>query len=100
MQMIYSAVGLAMIGVVAGLAFRWKVLLPLIIFVPVAAIVLSISRSVSYEETAIEIVIAEAILQGSYFAGLLIRFVATAAMRLVGDTAVKSRRDPAAHGNE
>ena len=98
--MIYSAVGLTVIGVAAGLAFRWKVLLPVIVLLPFASVAFSIWRSFGYEETAGVVIGAEAILQGGYFAGLLIHFVATAAMRLVGNPAVKGRRDPAAHGNE
>jgi hypothetical protein len=98
--MIYSAIGLAVIGIAAGLLFRWKVLLPVIVLVPIAAIGISISRGFGYQEMAIVVIAAETILQGSYFVGLLIRVVATAAMRLVGNSAVKGGRDPAAHGNE
>lgn len=98
--MIYSAVGLTVIGVAAGLAFRWKVLLPVIIILPFAAVAFSISRGFGYETTTGVVVGAEAILQGGYFAGVLIRFVGATAMRLIGSPAVKSRRDPAAHGNE
>lgn len=99
-QMIYSAVGLTVTGVAAGLAFRWKVLLPVIVLLPFAVVAFSISRSFGYEETAGIVIGAEAVLQGGYFVGLLIRFVATAAMRLIGSSAVKSQHDPAAHSNE
>ena len=89
-----------MTGVAAGLAFRWKVLLPVIVLLPFAVVAFSISRSFGYEETAGIVIGAEAVLQGGYFVGLLIRFVATAAMRLIGSSAVKSQHDPAAHSNE
>ena len=98
--MIYSAVGLTVIGVAAGLAFRWKVLLPVIVLVPLAAVAMSIPHNYGYEETAIAVILAEAILQGGYFVGLIMRLVASAAIRSVRDSAVKGRRDPATHGNE
>ena len=79
--MLYSAMCVAAIGVGAGLAFRWKVLLPVIVLLPLAAIMFSVSRGFIYKETAIVIFIAEGILQGGYFVGLLVRFIATASLR-------------------
>jgi hypothetical protein len=99
--MIYSAAGLAVIGVAAGLAFRWKVLLPIILLLPVAAIIFSVSRAFSYGETAAVVIGAEVVLQGGYFVGLLMRFVATVVIRWTGSpTALKSGRDPTAAGND
>lgn len=91
--MIYSAVGLAVTGAAAGLAFRWKVLLPIILILPVAVIIFS--RGLGFADTAIAIIVAEAILQGGYFAGLLLRFMATAISGLF-----KSRRDSEVHGKD
>ncbi len=92
--MIYSAIGLAVIGAAVGVAFRWKVLLPVIVLLPFAAIVFSVSRGLNHEDTAIVVVAAEAVLQGGYFSGLLIRFISTASMRSAGVSSVfKSRRD-------
>jgi hypothetical protein len=79
--MVYSAIGLAVIGVGAGLAFRWKVLLPVIVLLPLAAIIFSTSRGLSYKNGAIVIVVAEGMLQAGYFAGLLIRSIAIASLR-------------------
>jgi len=99
--MIYSAVGLAVIGAAVGLAFRWKMLLPVIVLLPVAAIIFSVSRGFSHEDTAIVVIVAEAVLQGGYFAGLLTRFFATAIMRSAGISGLfKGRRDPEARGND
>ena len=89
--MIYSAVGLAVLGAAAGLAFRWKVLLPIILILPIAVIIFSFSRGLGYADTAIAVIVAEAILQGGYFAGLLLRLMANAISGLF-----KSRRDPEA----
>lgn len=99
--MIYSGIGLAVIGAAVGFAFRWKVLLPVIVLLPVAAIIFSVSRGLSYGDTAIVVIVAEAILQGGYFAGLLIRVVASASMRPTGARIFfKSRRDPGAGGED
>jgi hypothetical protein len=97
--MIYSAIGLAVIGAAVGFVFRWKVLLPIIVVLPIAAIIFSASRGLSHGDTAIVVIVAEAILQGGYFAGLLMRLVSSASMRSTGARSFfKSRRDPAAGG--
>ena len=97
--MIYSAVGLAVIGVAAGLAFRWKVLLPVIVLLPFAAAIFPGSRDI--KDTVIVILVAEAVLQGGYFAGLLIRFMAIAGMRAASASAFfKRRRDRKTHDND
>ena len=70
-----------MIGVAAGLVFRWKVLLPAVIVLPFPVIGFAISHGFGYEQTAITVIFAEAIVQGGYFAGLLLRFLAAAATR-------------------
>jgi hypothetical protein len=99
--MIYSAIGLAVIGAVVGLAFRWKVLLPVIVLLPVAAIIFSVSHGLSNGHTAIVVIVAEAILQGGYFAGLLMRLVSSRSMRSAGAKSFfKSRRDPGAGGED
>ncbi len=99
--MIYSAIGLAVIGAAVGLAFRWKVLLPVIVVLPIAVIIFSVSRDLSLGDTAIIVIVAEAILQGGYFAGLLMRLVSSASMRPVGARSFfRSRRDPGAGGED
>ena len=94
--MIYSAVGLAVIGVAVGLAFRWKVLLPIIVLLPFVVIVFSVSRGLNHEDTALAVVAAEALVQAGYFSGLLIRFISTASVRSAGFSNVFKRR----HGTE
>ena len=73
--MLYSAVGLAVLGAAVGLAFRWKVLLPFIIVLPFLAVPLSVSRGLNYGNIVIVVIAAEAALQGGYFIGLLTRFI-------------------------
>jgi hypothetical protein len=99
--MVYSALGLAVIGVGTGLAFRWKVLLPVIVLLPLAAIVFSVSRGFSYKDTIIVVLAAEGILQVGYFAGLLIRFIADASLRPGGVlNFFKARRDSRGQAND
>ena len=99
--MIYYVVGLAVIGAAAGLAFRWKVLLPVIALLPLVAIIFSVSRGLNHKDTAIVVIVAEAVLQGGYFAGLLIRFVSTASTRSAWISGLfKGRRDPEVRDND
>lgn len=91
--MVYFAVGLAVIGAAAGIAFRWKVLLPVILLLPLLTIVFSVSRGLTPGNIAIVVIVAEAILQGSYFLGLLMRFITTAGMRLAGASTFFKNRD-------
>jgi hypothetical protein len=98
--MVYFAVGLAVIGVAAGMAFRWKVLLPVIVLLPLLSIIFSVSRGLTLRDIAIVVIVAEAILQGGYFLGLLIRFITTAGRRLGGvSTFFKNRHDPDGRAN-
>ena|SRR5947209_4161695 len=90
--MMFSAIGLAALGTALGLVFRWKVLLPIILLVPFAVIILSVSRGIDLQQTVITVLLAEAILQGGYFFGLLIRFVTTAGGRWVGASGVLRKR--------
>jgi hypothetical protein len=53
------------------------VLLPIIGLLPFASIIFSISRGFGFVDTTIVILVAEAILQGGYLIGLLIRATAT-----------------------
>ena len=102
-SMMYFAIGLAVVGAAAGLAFRWKVLLPIIVLLPFAVLLLPVSRGSTLKDAVVAIFLAEAILQGGYVAGLLIRAIASAGMRSVrgsgfseGGPAPK-RRDSARH---
>jgi hypothetical protein len=98
--MVYFAIGLAVIGAAAGIAFRWKVLLPVIVLLPLLAIIVSVSRGLTPRDIAIVVIVAEAVLQGGYFLGLLIRLITTAGMRLArASTFFKNRHDPDRRAN-
>jgi hypothetical protein len=61
---------------------RWKVLLPVIVLLPLLTIIFSVSRGLTPRDIAIVVIVAEAVLQGGYFLGLLIRLITTAGLRL------------------
>ena len=90
--MAYSAIVLAALGFGIGLVFRWKVLLPVIVLLPLAAIFFFASRGYSYKEGAIVIIAAEGILQAGYFAGLMIRSIAIAILGSGAALNFKARR--------
>jgi len=92
--MAYSAIGLALIGFGAGLAFRWKVLLPVVVLIPLAAIIFSVSRGFSYREAVMVIAIAEGVLQAGYILGLSLGVLTAATMQQGGALNVlKTRRN-------
>jgi hypothetical protein len=78
----YAATALAILGVAVGLAFRAKVLLPIIGVVLLASIILSLAKGFGFADTALTVLMAQAILQGSYFLGLLMRAIFSALKRM------------------
>jgi hypothetical protein len=88
--MLYFAALLALVGATAGLTFRWKLLLPVIVLLPFTAIIFAASRSL--RDTVLFILVAEAVLQGGYFVGLLTRFTATVGMRSATASSLLRRR--------
>lgn len=96
--MMYFSIALAVVGAAAGFAFRWKVLLPLIVLLPFVVIIFSLSRGSTLEDALIISLVAEAVLQGGYFVGLLIRSIESAGMRSARTSAFfKSLRAPETH---
>jgi hypothetical protein len=98
----YLAVGLAVIGAAVGIAFRWKVLLPIIGLLPFASIIFSVSHGLSFRDAAIVVIATQVILQGGYFAGLLIRHIAALCMRRAGWNSgiPKTRRNAEVSGTD
>jgi hypothetical protein len=78
----YATTALAILGVAAGLAFRVKVLLPIIGVILLASTMFSLARGFGFMDTAITVLMGQAILQGSYFLGLLIRAIFLALHRM------------------
>ena len=80
--MVYAAIALVIVGGAVGLVFRLKVLLPILASLLVVSVVFSLAQGFSFLNTALTIMVAQAILQGSYFLGLVIRAVLTAGHRM------------------
>jgi hypothetical protein len=77
----YATIALAILGVGVGTVFRLKVLLPIIGLVLLASVAFSLASGLSFLDTALTILVAQAILQGSYFLGLTIRAILSKANR-------------------
>jgi hypothetical protein len=71
--MVYSAIALATAGFVVGGVFRFRVLLALVGVLLLLSIVFSLRHGFSFLETALTIVVAQTIFQGTYFIGLVAR---------------------------
>jgi hypothetical protein len=80
--MVYAAIALAILGAAVGLAFRLKILLPVLALLLVVSILFSLDRGFGFLDTALTIMVVQTILQASYFLGLVIRAVLTAAHRM------------------
>jgi hypothetical protein len=68
-----AAVALAVLGFAVGLVFRLKVLLPILAVLLIGSLIFSLERGFSFLEAAATIMVAQSIVQGSYFLGLLVR---------------------------
>jgi hypothetical protein len=77
----YAVGGLAVLGAMVGLMFRFRVLLPVILLIFLASLLLSLHYHLGLVETLLTILAAQALLQGGYFGGLVIRTLFKAAQR-------------------
>jgi hypothetical protein len=78
----YAAIVLAIVGAAVGMMFRLKILLSAVALLLVVSVVFSLSRGFGFLHTALTVVAAQTILQGSYFVGLVIRTAFAAAHRV------------------
>ena len=80
--MVYAAIALAIVGAAVGLAFRLKILLPVLALLLVVSVLFSLDRGFDFLDTALTIMAVQTILQAGYFLGLVIRAVLTAGHRM------------------
>jgi len=80
--MVDAAITLAIMGFAVGALFRLKILLSILALLLVASIVFSLARGFSFLDTALTIMAVQSIVQSSYFLGLVVRAVLTAAERM------------------
>jgi hypothetical protein len=77
-----AAIALVILGFAVGAVFRLKILLSILALVLVITIVFSVTRGFTFLDTALTIMAAQTIVQTSYFLGLVLRAVLTAAHRM------------------
>jgi hypothetical protein len=76
-----AAIALAILGFAVGIVFRLKVLLLVLALLLVVSMVFSLSWGFGFLDTALTIMAAQGIVQGSYFLGLVVRAVLTGTRR-------------------
>lgn len=69
----YTAVGLSVVGFVVGLTLHLRAFLLFVGLVLIGSIAYSVDAGFGFFGTFLNIMTAEAILQGSYFVGLVVR---------------------------
>lgn len=77
------ALALAVLGFGVGLTFRLKVLLLTLLLLLLASIVFSLGRGFSFLDTALTIMAAQTVVQGSFFAGMVARTMLTNSRRVL-----------------
>jgi hypothetical protein len=77
-----AAVALAVFGFAVGIVFRLRILLPILVLLLLVSIVFSLVSGFNFRDTALTIVAAQAIVQSSYFLGLVIRALFSAVYRI------------------
>ena len=68
----YMAIVLAIVGLVTGLMFRTRILLAIVALLLLVSVGFAVSSGYSFLNTALTVLIAQTILQASYFLGLVV----------------------------
>jgi len=76
--MAYAAIALAIMGFVVGVMFRFRILLPILLGLLLVSIAFSLSRDLGFLGLVWTVMVAQAIVQASYFLGLLVRSLVAA----------------------
>lgn len=77
----HAAIALAIMGFVVGVMFRFRVLLPILLALLLFSIVFALGRGFTFVGAIWAIMLAQAIVQASYFLGLVVRAYFAAAHR-------------------
>ena len=67
----YMAIVLAIVGLVTGIMFRTRILLAIVALLLLVSVSVAVSNGFSFLNTALTLLIAQTILQVSYFLGLV-----------------------------
>jgi uncharacterized membrane protein len=81
----YAAIAVAMLGWTVGVTFRLRFLLRIVALLLVISLVFSFSRGYGFRDIGLIIMVPQAILQGSYFLGLVSRAIFSVAKRKLID---------------
>jgi hypothetical protein len=79
----YAAIALFVLGMVAGLRLRFHTLLLLLVLLLLISVAFSVLQHIDLVGSLLTIMIAQAIFQGGYFAGLVARHLFAATRRNV-----------------
>ena len=79
----FEAIAIALLGFSLGLFFRVNVLLPILLFLLILSIGYSVGHHVGFLKGALTILGVQAIAQGSYFVGLVVRSLTQGTRRWV-----------------
>lgn len=74
----YAAITLAILGFAVGVMFRLKTLLLILGLLLLVSIIFSVGSGFTFFDAALTIMVAQTIIQGSYFLGLVARAVFSA----------------------
>jgi hypothetical protein len=77
----HAAISLAIVGFVVGVMFRFRVLLPILLALLLVSIVFALGKGFTFLGAIWAIMLAQAIVQASYFLGLVARAFFTASER-------------------
>ena len=80
--MTYAAIALAILGFVIGVKFRFPVLLPILLALLLVSIVFALAEELGFLGIVSTVMVAQAIVQASYFLGLVARGVFSASHRM------------------
>jgi hypothetical protein len=80
--MTYAAIALAIMGFMVGVMFRFRILLPILLGLLLVSIAFSLSLEQGFLGLLWTVMVAQAIVQASYFLGLLARAVFATSNRM------------------
>ena len=78
----YAAIALTVVGFGLGVAFRFKVLLPILVLLLVVSIVFTATQGFTFPSAALAIIEVQSIVQVGYFFGIVLRAVVAGMRRM------------------
>lgn len=75
----YAAIALAVSGLVTGIMFRLQVLLALVALLFLASVAVAVGSGFGFLKTLLTVLVAQTILQTSYFLGLVVAAIFSSA---------------------